>query len=83
MKLRPGIEQVHEANLIEDEGIAIAADASDFVFDLRPFEIKTFTIRMRQLPTRAVCRIDRDLVKELGACRVQKRAPGPNVLRPS
>jgi alpha-mannosidase len=49
VKLNSRIEQVHEANLIEDVATAISAHDSGFTFDLRPYEIKTFTVRLKPL----------------------------------
>ena len=40
------IGQIHEANLIEDEGPTIASTNSAFVIDLKPFEIKTFKLTL-------------------------------------
>jgi len=41
-----GIQQVQEANLIEDPGAHIRGNADGFTFDLRPFEIKTFKFKL-------------------------------------
>ncbi len=41
-----GIVQVHEANLIEDPGARLDVQHDSFTFDLRPYEIKTFKIRL-------------------------------------
>jgi alpha-mannosidase len=41
-----GISRIHESNLIEDPGAEIQPTANGFTFDLRPFEIKTFTLEI-------------------------------------
>lgn len=41
------IDQVHEANLIEDSGVPIKSDSRGFTFNLRPFEIKTFALTLK------------------------------------
>jgi alpha-mannosidase len=41
------VEQVHEANLIEDSGEQISAQRDSFTFDLKPYEIKTFTLSLK------------------------------------
>jgi alpha-mannosidase len=40
------IDNVHEANLIEDAGAAVQTEGGGFVFDLKPFEIKTFKLTL-------------------------------------
>jgi alpha-mannosidase len=40
------INQVHETNLLEDEISAAESNRGDFYLDLRPFEIKTFKLRI-------------------------------------
>jgi alpha-mannosidase len=40
------ISDVHEANLLEDAGAPVASGAEGFTFDLKPFEIKTFRLRL-------------------------------------
>ena len=41
------IAEAHEANLIEDAGAAIASSGDAVVFDLKPFEIRTFKFRVK------------------------------------
>ncbi|MBV8707628.1 MAG: hypothetical protein JO028_10600 [Acidobacteriaceae bacterium] len=38
--------EIHEANLIEDSEGRVAAGRESFQFDLKPYEIKTFKIRL-------------------------------------
>lgn len=40
------IGDVHEVNLIEDSGRSVAAQRRSFQFDLKPYEIKTFRVRL-------------------------------------
>ena len=40
------VGNVHEANLIEDAGAAVQTDGDGFVFDLKPFEVKTFKLML-------------------------------------
>ena len=49
------ISQMHEANLMEDRGAEINTERDSFTFDLRPFEIKTFTLILKPItsPQRA------------------------------
>jgi alpha-mannosidase len=42
------IGQARNANLIEDAGTELRMDRDSIVFDLRPFEIKTFRFTLRQ-----------------------------------
>ena len=39
--------EVHEANLIEDSEGRVAAERESFQFDLKPYEIKTFKVRLQ------------------------------------
>jgi alpha-mannosidase len=41
------IADTHEANLIEDNGAAIASTGDAVTFDLKPFEIRTFKFRVK------------------------------------
>jgi alpha-mannosidase len=41
------ISQVHEANLIEDTGASVNAQADSFAFNLKPYEIKTFKLTIK------------------------------------
>lgn len=41
-----GIEAVQETNLVEDRGPRVPAQQKSFAFDLRPYEIKTFRVRL-------------------------------------
>jgi alpha-mannosidase len=41
------IADAHEANLIEDNGAAIASSGNAMTFDLKPFEIRTFKFRVK------------------------------------
>jgi alpha-mannosidase len=41
------ISQVHEANLIEDTGAPVNAQVDSFIFDLKPYEIKTFKLTVK------------------------------------
>jgi alpha-mannosidase len=45
------ISQTHEANLMEDRGAEIDTERDSFTFDLRPFEIKTFTLTLKPITT--------------------------------
>jgi alpha-mannosidase len=46
--------EVHEANLIEDTGNRIPAERENFKFDLKPYEIKNFKVRLQaEQPNRA------------------------------
>ena len=47
------ISQVHEANLIEDTGASVNAQADGFAFDLKPYEIKTFKLTVKRAATGA------------------------------
>ena len=40
------ISDAHEANLIEDNGAAIASSGDALTFDIKPFEIRTFKFRV-------------------------------------
>jgi alpha-mannosidase len=51
--LHARISQVHESNLIEDDGAEVRTDGAGFSFDLRPFEIKTFKFRLEGLLSHA------------------------------
>jgi alpha-mannosidase len=44
VRLATGVQSVAEANLIEDAGAAVPVRDGAFVFDLRPFEIRTFRL---------------------------------------
>jgi alpha-mannosidase len=46
VKLRAPVVSVHEANLMEDAGREIPAEQDSFSFDLHPYEIKTFKLRL-------------------------------------
>jgi alpha-mannosidase len=46
------IVSAHEANLMEDEGRELRTEQNSFQFDLHPYEIKTFTLRLRPAETR-------------------------------
>jgi alpha-mannosidase len=50
VKLRGNVSAVHEANLIEDAGAAIAVRDGAFQFDLHPYEIKTFKLELKPNP---------------------------------
>jgi alpha-mannosidase len=41
------LDEVHEANLIEDLGGRVTAGREGFQFDLKPYEIKTFKVRLK------------------------------------
>ena len=41
------ISQARESNLIEDRGNDVRAERNGFTFDLRPFEIRTFTVMLK------------------------------------
>ena len=45
-----GISEVHAANLIEDSGANIDASGQVFRFDLKPYEIKTFKLKVETTP---------------------------------
>ncbi len=47
VNFRDGVAQVNEANLIEDSGSQISVQHDSFTFDLKPYEIKTFKLKMR------------------------------------
>ncbi len=47
VKLHTPVVSVHEADLMEDEGQAIATEDDSFKFDLHPYEIRTFKLRLR------------------------------------
>jgi alpha-mannosidase len=49
VSLHAKIDQIHEANLIEDAGALIGSDGHGFTFELRPFEIKTFKLTIRPM----------------------------------
>ena len=42
------LSQVHEANLVEDTGQLIESKPDSFTFDLKPYEIKTFKLTVKQ-----------------------------------
>jgi alpha-mannosidase len=52
IKLRAPIDSVHEANLMEDSGAEVRTEGNSFQFDLHPYEIKTFKLRLRSATTR-------------------------------
>jgi len=41
------LDEVHETNLIEDLQSRVAAERESFQFDLKPYEIKTFKVRLK------------------------------------
>ncbi len=47
VRIRTGLADAHEANLIEDAGAAITSSGDSLTFDLRPFEIRTFRFHTR------------------------------------
>ncbi len=47
IKLHAEIASAHEANLMEDAGRELRTEQNSFQFDLHPFEIKTFKLRLR------------------------------------
>ncbi len=47
IKVRAGIVAAHEANLIEDRGRELQTPQDTLQFDLSPYEIKTFKLRLR------------------------------------
>jgi len=47
LKVNAGITSAHEANLMEDQGAALQVSEGSFQFDVRPFEIKTFTMKFQ------------------------------------
>jgi alpha-mannosidase len=51
VKFHGAITDVHEANLIEDAGSAVASNADTLTFDLRPFEIRTYRFRIKTRST--------------------------------
>jgi alpha-mannosidase len=44
---RTGIDRVRETNLIEDPGEEIPHSTDGFIFDLRPFQIRTFQLTLK------------------------------------
>jgi hypothetical protein len=42
---------VQEANLIEDAGAELEVHENGFLFDLKPFEIKTFKLTLKGTPS--------------------------------
>jgi hypothetical protein len=46
MQWRAKILEAHEANLMEDSGQRLKITKESLEFDLRPFEIKTFKVRL-------------------------------------
>jgi alpha-mannosidase len=66
---RAAISQVHEANLIEDTGAPVNAQADRFVFDLKPYEIKTFKLTVKPAGTGAS-----DTIPS-GVRRLRRRVP--------
>ena len=44
------LEEVHEANLMEESEERVAAGRRSFLFDLKPYEIKTFKVRLEAAP---------------------------------
>jgi alpha-mannosidase len=51
IKLRAPIDTVYEANLMEDGGAELRTEGISFQFDLHPYEIKTFKLRLRPAAT--------------------------------
>ena len=49
VRLDAKIKAVHEANLLEDSGREVKVTKNTLDFDLHPFEIKTFELRLRTL----------------------------------
>ncbi len=43
---RANVAEVHEANLMEDSGRALQVQGNKFEFDLKPYQIKTFKLRI-------------------------------------
>ena len=52
IRLHAEIASAHEANLMEDEARELRTEQNSFRFDLHPYEIKTFTLRLRPAETR-------------------------------
>jgi alpha-mannosidase len=52
IKLHAEIATVQEANLMEDAGRELRTEQNSFQFDLHPYEIKTFKLRLRPAMTR-------------------------------
>jgi alpha-mannosidase len=52
IKLHAEITSVYEANLMEDAGRELRTEHNSFQFDLHPYEIKTFKLRLRPTETR-------------------------------
>jgi alpha-mannosidase len=52
IKVHAEIASVNEANLMEDAGREIGTEQNSFQFDLHPYEIKTFKLRLRPAETR-------------------------------
>ena len=52
IKLHAEIASAHEANLMEDEGRELRTEQNSFRFDLHPYEIKTFKMRLRPAESR-------------------------------
>ncbi len=52
VKLQAHLVSVNEANLMEDSGREIVPEQDTFKFDLHPYEIKTFKLRLRPLENR-------------------------------
>jgi len=48
IKLHARILSAHEANLMEDAGLRVKAANDTLVFDLHPFEIKTFKLNLKK-----------------------------------
>jgi alpha-mannosidase len=48
---RTPISDVHEANLIEDSGAPLSAEHDSFTFDLKPYEIRTFKLKLKPVGT--------------------------------
>jgi alpha-mannosidase len=47
LTFHPDISQARESNLVEDRGNELNTERNGFTFDLRPFEIKTFTVMLK------------------------------------
>ncbi|HMD86041.1 MAG TPA: glycoside hydrolase family 38 C-terminal domain-containing protein [Terriglobia bacterium] len=52
IKMHADITSVQEANLMEDAGRELRTEQNAFQFDLHPYEIKTFKVRLRPAETR-------------------------------
>ncbi len=48
VRLAVPLKSVRDANLIEDPGQALKVEGNAFSFDLRPYEIKTFLLQLKQ-----------------------------------